>query len=201
MKTYDEILKYFVSDNEHRLNIQKPCKRGNYVMATNGYIGIRIPSHKVEGKYDENKEFPDLDKLIDAVEKYELPKLISIDQIHTVLSNLKMVEIFKECAVCKGDGEIECSECGYAYTCLDCGGTGDSNRKIGYDYDENYGIKIAVNVLNPRHVNLLLKVAMVNNSEVRLVSNEHKKILFTVDDIAIIMISVGKMLASAEIKI
>ncbi len=62
---YDKILSLFCSKDPLRPKMLKPCQRGAFVYATDGYAIIRIPANLPGVQYPQNPDYYDVEKYFD----------------------------------------------------------------------------------------------------------------------------------------
>jgi len=169
---YDKILYQFVSDDELRPVLQTPCLNGDYIIATNGRIGIKIPKNLTKNYYKTIKGYPDLQAVIDnLLLKYSCNSYIKLSEINKVFESFKKVDDFGNCDVCNGKGIHKCS-CGDVHNCWECNGTGEGKFKIGTRFDYEEKIKIGKCYFMAKTFNILLQVfKTANQNNIDVLSN------------------------------
>ena len=120
---YDEILSLFVSKDELRPKILQPCKRGDYVYATDAIAIVRILAEKTSVDYSQSHEFYTVENMFSA-EQYT-NQLIDFTPIVEWFATVPMVPIYAPCETCDGEGDVICDYCNHSHDCDDCDGTGN----------------------------------------------------------------------------
>ena len=125
---YDKVLELFVSDDELRPKMTQPCKRGDFVFATDGYAVVKMPIGKPALDYTQDHDFYDVQKFF-LVEQNKSEK-IDFEPIERWFSTVPKSPIYDDCETCDGEAEIYCQHCKHSHECDDCNGTGHG-KKIG----------------------------------------------------------------------
>lgn len=129
MNVYDLILSDFpVYTNQCRWDLSRPYKIGEYVMATNGHIAIRIPVVLLDLEYNPNPRGVGM-----AI--FEMPRLekpIPLNVHFTELDVAKWEDRFVKCDSCDGKGYYPPKKAGIS--CDDCtNGKQESIIPIAFD--------------------------------------------------------------------
>ncbi|MDD5006577.1 MAG: hypothetical protein PHS33_08790 [Candidatus Omnitrophica bacterium] len=194
MKTYDEIIPEFLSDDDCRQALMKPVLIEEHVFASNGHIAIKIPVSKLLKTYESNPNYPDIVSLYEKVEGlFQSPIIYKVENISELLKQVPLTDVETQCTNCQGTGSIwSKDDSKEPETCKICDGSGYvATGKKEYDW-QNHKIQIGLAYFNPNYVEKLLNVATINDiKEVKHVyGTPMSKHLFIIDDLEIIMMPI-----------
>ena len=153
---YDELLKYFVSQDDLRPGLQQPSTIGDKTYASNAHILIAIPNDLLEQTYEPHPKHPDFQKVINqALECNRLS--YSVPVIEKVIDRFEKVHDSRPCGDC--DGEGRCPHCNKE--CDTCGATGEvvDKRLPLVLPDEDAGVRICDKLFAPKYIELIAKTA------------------------------------------
>jgi len=136
---YDKILELFVSDDKLRPKMTQPCKRGEFVFATDARAVIKMPCEIAALDYSRDHDFYDVEQFFDIERNVTQP--IDFEPIEKWFETVPMYPVYQNCSRCDGEGTVYCSCCQNESECRDCGGTG-RGKKIGEvpRYSDRYEI-------------------------------------------------------------
>lgn len=109
-------------DDRFRYKISEPFSEGEFIYATDGRICVRR-----RGEWDNGERcVPPIANLLNDFDKSryvdEPCDVTVLEPEETNCDTCDGTGCFKECGVCDGMGEIECSECGSYVDCYECDG-------------------------------------------------------------------------------
>jgi hypothetical protein len=125
---YDKILGLFVSDDELRPKMMQPCKRGDFVFATDAYAIIKIPVGIVNLDYSQEHEFYNIEPFFEV--NRNVAQQIDFEPIQKWFDTVPMLPVYEDCDNCDGEGTVYCKHCKNESECPDCNGTGHG-KEIG----------------------------------------------------------------------
>jgi hypothetical protein len=192
MKKHIELFNLFVSKDDLKPDLLKPCKQNGFYYATDAYSLIYMPTYIMELPFEEQSK-PHFDKVIPKT----LDCNISFD--FNLLKQPKNVELMKEvlfdevkCEQCNGDGYLEC-DLGHNHDCKNCDGVGyyETNRRLTgrliLPNDKYY--KIDGVVFSSEQINKLVRVCEILNVTTinKLTGNEKKGNIFSIGNVNVLM--------------
>lgn len=196
---YDFITTLFTSDDEIRPALTKPGLIDDFVYATDAHTAIKIKAHlfSIESldEYSKNLKFPKADVVFNDTKNYEKTQDFRVKDLlmHFYNCQLKSENIYEDCDVCDGAGEVECKCCGNDAECKNCDGSGHGILKNDFGLVTVYGkdIFLLTKKLNPAYFYRVIHVAMILNIETLSVKYTDEKygMVFTVGDIEILIMS------------
>lgn len=111
----------FCDPETQRFAINKPCREGGFVRATDGRIAIEVSAKMFPAVGPPEGRFPRFDDVFgsfkDVKSWINLPPIVACDKCEST------GEIKGDCEYCKGSGECSCA-CGDEHDCGGCNGTG-----------------------------------------------------------------------------
>lgn len=182
---YDEILSLFVSNDELRPIMTKPCRVGNFVLATDAHALIKLPMSLCDIDYHQDYEFYKVDFLFDV--ERTIAGIVDFGPIEEWFLTVPMVAIYQMCPTCDGEREVYCYHCKHSHRCDDCDGTGNGD-KIGEEprhYDKYNLDGVGFSYKNLYRLSLLAKH---ENTEVKWTfKHESKGNIFDVNGIEVVL--------------
>lgn len=188
--TLDGILNEFLSTDNLKPALKKPCLIDGYVYGTDGHVLIKIPESLLFTKHSTFKEFPNVERVINPPLLDE--KLtIGVDQIRRMLDIIPLQDKFAPCSECD-EGNIECN-LGHSHDCQRCDGLGNSTTVIGKEYSHLDLMKIDKAHYNPNFILLLEKVCLSQkvNSFTIISQGYNTAMKVIVNDITVLIMPVG----------
>lgn len=161
---YDYILGLFVSADPIRPALQKPFQQEQFYIATDAHALFIVDKDVCTKQYESEHKAPNALKIFnDTVRNCD--DVIGIDSLFSAQLHYDVAYTFKDCEKCKGEGVIECSECGHTHECEDCGGDGEvkkqGNRIRKKIYAGHDHITIGDAWFSPNVVDLLLNAMFI----------------------------------------
>lgn len=123
-----EQLQPWCSEDITRIQICTPYRDGEWVIATNGRILIRVPwVESVHG--DIRTDGPNTKTTFRGTEKAHIPTLPepgweSVEDEIKSCTACHGIGSWKECKTCDGHCEVTCDQCGHSHQCEECKGVG-----------------------------------------------------------------------------
>ena len=199
---YEGILNQFVDPESYRAIFNTIFRTSNKNVATNGVVIITAPLYNAElPNYEENIKNVNFDK------QFNIP--IKIEKLKEVLNKIKTVdsydtiETIEDCPACDGASEVNYEfHYGKTYTiikdCPVCDGCGEITKKVKNtipngkkEYKKNSIVKILGLYVSPEYIQKLVEIAEeLQQIEIKLVNITYSTILFTVEQLEIMMMTI-----------
>ena len=198
---YEGILTQFVDPESYRPIFKGIFRTNSRNFATNGYVIITAPLF--------NTELPNFEESLEGVsfdKKFNIP--IKIERLKEVLSKIETVDSYDtiktrgDCPACDGQGEVNYEfHYGRTYTiikdCPVCDGYGEITKEAKNTipngkkkYEKNSIVKILNLYISPEYIQKLVEIAEeLQQTEIKLVNIISSTILFTVEQLEIMMMA------------
>lgn len=181
---------FYIKD-EFRPEISSPFEVDGYVVASNGYVLIRVRKNKVDFEYDVSKKGPDMTGIIP---EYNRNSLLHLDK--QFFDAYKTVDEYEdlmkhvECYKCRGKKVVEWTHEGFKKlsACPVCSGKGFIEKtvkeKTGKRLFNSQVIKIENSYFSIRFFYTLFKAQELIGGDITLVSNgdDNSRVLFKICD-------------------
>ena len=191
----DEFVQQFVSRDFLKPNMQKASLVNGFIVATNGYILIKVKQHLLAAEYSTIDGFPDAEKILNN-SLLEEPIIYDKENLRKSFEKYKVIPLYdiRECNQCDGDGYQEC-DLGHEHDCEKCNGRGEIKGDIigdQFEYKKGEGDYFLSNGwFNPNYIFLLVKCSdILGELTIKLISGKeqnHAHIFQIGEDVTIIV--------------
>jgi len=187
---YDNFLSLFTfKDDLSELPISQPCANGDFIIATNGRIGIKAPKAKCLSGYEVIAKYPDLQRCFDQqLESNEIDRTIAIGKLRELFNKFKRVPKYEACNQCEGTGRCICSDCDTEHDCGYCS-KGHTDEIIGDEIDSNEHFVLGAATVLAKTFEPVYLVCDSLNSDLKIAANsaEHGTVIYCADVAMIVM--------------
>jgi len=186
---YDNFLDLFVSDDEFRPQLMKPCANGTVVFATNGRVAIKVIKSRCEKEYQRIEKYPNVQKVFDdSLKSHPISKTIALDKLRTLFQSFPRVPKYEACNLCKGTGRCICPNCDMDHDCGHCN-DGHTDEIIGDEIDSNEHFVLGAATVLAKTFEPVYLVCDSLNSDLKIAADsaEHGTVIYCADVAMIVM--------------